>query len=159
MHHDDGFGETDECVGRAGERDDAEPHSTLAKRRAVNPENKRTGEDYHRDARQKNPKHPLRDARECHRGMFLVALDRQAGDDRREDRVEGLVEFTQAAGGFDRRPVNAEGSQRHARRAPDKPSEHHDVETNDDGVKQIVSADWCRVSEQAAGFCEVRKIS
>src|SRR5438445_13849825 len=51
LHHDHGFGETDERVRRAGDRDNAEPHSTLAKRRAVDAENKGTGEDYHRDDR------------------------------------------------------------------------------------------------------------
>ena len=46
-------------------------------------------EDHHGDDWQENPEHPLRDARECHRGVLLVAIGRQTGHDRgrRSDRT------------------------------------------------------------------------
>ena len=116
-----------------------------------------TGEDHHRHERQQNPEHPLRDARERRRGVLLVAIDRQARNDRREDRIERLVDFAQTAGDFDGRAVNAERGQRDTGRASDKASQHDDVQTNDDRVEQIVSADRRRVGEQPAGFRAVGK--
>ena len=77
----------------------------------------------------------MRDAGESDRGVLLIAIDRQAGDDGRENRDEPLVYFAQAAGDFDGGAVNAERDQGHAGRAADETTEHNDIEANDDRVQ------------------------
>ena len=138
-------------------RHDAEPHAALSKRGTVDSENDGTGQNHDGDERQQNPEHPLRDARKCGRGVLLVAVDRQAGHDRCEDGIESLIHFAQTARDFDGGAVNSESGERHAGRPPDKASEHDDVETNNDGVEEVVGADWRGVGEEATGFRAVGK--
>ena len=80
----------------------------------------------------------------------LFPIDSHPGYDWGEDRIERLIDLAHSAGDFDGRAVNTERGQRHAGRLSDKTSQHDDIETNDDGVKQIVSADRRGVIEQSA---------
>ena len=89
-----------------------------------------------REKRQENPEHPLRDARECGGGVFLIAVGRQAGDERCEDRIERLVYFAQTARRLRRPRRKCRAWQRHAGRAPDKTSQHDDIEPNDNALSK-----------------------
>ncbi len=74
LHHDHGLGEADKAVRGAGERDDVEPDRALSKRGTVDAEDDRASQDHDREKGQKNPEHPLRNAREGGGGMFLFAI-------------------------------------------------------------------------------------
>ena len=80
----------------------------------------------------------------------VLAPRRHGGHDRREDRIEQLTHFAQAARHVDGGRVHADGDERHARRLVDEQAEHHDVEAEDQRVEQIVARDRRREHDEVA---------
>src|SRR5438105_15791656 len=86
------------------------------------------------------------------RSAFLIACHRHSRDNRRENRVKSLINFAQAARDIDNCAINTHRRERDPRSAASKPSQHEDIETQNESVKQLVGADWSRVTEQTLCF-------
>ena len=62
--------------------------------------------------------------------------------DWRENGIESLINFPQAVRGADDCTVDPDGCKRHTRRASNEVPEHEKVQPGNEGVNQLINADW-----------------
>src|SRR5205085_11558690 len=86
------------------------------------------------------------------RGAFVIARYCHSSDNGRENRVERLVDLAQAAGEIDNCAINTHRRECDPWSAANKPSQHEDIQTQNESVKQLVGTDWSRVTEQTLCF-------
>ena len=72
----------------------------------------------------------------------MIASSRHTGYDRRKNGIESLVNFSQAVRGADDCTVDTDGCKRHTRRASNEVPEHEKIQPRDEGVNQLINADW-----------------
>ena len=85
----------------------------------------------------------------------MVARRCHSSHDRRKDRVESLVHFSQAVRGADNSGVDTDSRQRHAGCATDKIPEHDYIQTGNKGVNQLVGTDGRGITEQTLRFLQL----
>src|SRR5215472_7029697 len=103
LHHYYRLAQRNKRIGRTSKSNDAKPTATLPKCRTVNEQNRAAGERQDCNEWQQNPEHPLSESRVSCRGYLVVARCRHTGHYRGENRVEGLVHFSQTVRGTDYR--------------------------------------------------------
>src|SRR6266404_6869152 len=146
LHHDDGLAQGYEGINRAGQRYNPQPDAPLLKSRTEDEQNDTAREPHDRDERQQNPQHPLRESRVGMRSAFVIAGGGHSSDNGGEDRVEGLVHFSQTVGGVDDRGINTNRRKRDAGSASDEVSKEDDIQPGNERVNQLICANGSGVT-------------
>src|SRR5207248_6106929 len=154
LDHDDCFAQGNKGISSTGQSNDAQPLAALPKCRTVNEQNRAARERKDRNEWQQNPEHPLSEPRVSRRRYLVVARCGHAGYDRRENRVERLIYFSQAVGGTNHGTVNANSCKGDTGRTPNKVAEHEEVQPGNERVNQLINADGSSISDQRACFAK-----
>ena len=99
-------------------------------------------------SRQQNPQHPLGKPSVSSGSHVVIARRGHAGYDRREDRIERLIHFSQTVRGADDCTVNTDGCKRHTGRASNEVAQQDEIQPGDQRVNQLINADGSRIREQ-----------
>src|SRR5215469_1931330 len=128
LDHDNGLAQGNKGIGRTGQSNDAEPAAALPKCWTVNEQNRAARERQNCYKRQQNPEHPLSESSVSRCRNFVIACGSHAGYNRREDRVKGLINFSEAVGGADNCTVNTNCRKCHAGRPSDEVTECDEIQ-------------------------------
>jgi len=147
LDHDDRLAQGNKGIDSTGQSNDAQPEAALPECWTVNEQNRAASERQDRNEWQQNPEHPLSEPRVSRRRYFVIAGRGHAGHDRRENRVESLIDLSQAVRGADDCTVDTDGCKGHTGRASNEVAEHEKIQPGNERVNQLINADWSSVRD------------